>query len=59
MGNDAGFAATGSGEQKHGTVDGEDSLTLLGVHVGEEIGHKLYFIELRGGGFYVAVGGVL
>jgi hypothetical protein len=32
---------------------------LLGVHVGEEIGHKLYFIELRGGGFYVAVGGVL
>ena len=59
MGDDAGLAAAGAGEEEDGAVDGEDSLTLLGVHVGEEIGHKLYFIELRGGRFYVAVGGVL
>jgi hypothetical protein len=37
--DDAGLAAAGSGEEKHRAVDGEDSLTLLGVHVGEEIGH--------------------
>ncbi len=43
VGDDAGFAAAGAGEEKHGAVDGEDSLALLRVHVGEEIGHKVYF----------------
>ena len=47
--DDAGFAAAGAGEQEHGAVDGEDSLALLRVHVGEEIGHRVYFIQLGEG----------
>ncbi len=51
MSDDAGFAAAGAGEEKHGAVDGEDALALLGVHVGEEVGHRVYFIELSRGWF--------
>jgi hypothetical protein len=38
--DDAGFAAAGAGQKEDGAIDGEDSLALLRVHVGEEIRHS-------------------
>jgi len=46
VGDNAGLAGAGAGKQKHGAIDREDSFALLGVHVGEKVGHKLHFICL-------------
>ena len=33
VGDDAGFAAAGAGEEENGAVDREDALALLGIHI--------------------------
>ena len=56
VGDDAGLAGAGAGEEEHGAIDGEDALALLRVHVGEEVGHRLLFYLV--GGERVFVGGL-
>ena len=45
MGDDSGLAAARAGQQKQGSVDRQDALALLRVHVGEEVGHISNFIH--------------
>ena len=44
VGDDAGLAGAGAGEQEHGAIDGEDAFALLRIHVGEEVRHSFYFM---------------
>ena len=53
VGDDAGLAGAGTGEQEDGTVDSLNAFALLRVHVVEKAGHgghsRVYVNSLRGG----------